>query len=123
MDVTTALLILCLLQLKHLFADYFLQTPLMLSQRAKYVHPGRALHCIVHIIGSGVVFFLASVPLGLAVVVLVLEWVTHYHIDFAKGVWSERAAHTPTDAGYWRAFGTDQFLHMVTYVVMVWAII
>lgn len=122
MDVTSALILLVLLEIKHLFADYFLQTPQMLSNRGQYVHAGRALHCVVHVIGSGIAMLLVGVPAGALALVLMAEWLVHYHIDFGKGIWSNRMGHGPADASYWRAFGVDQFLHQVTYVAMVWAV-
>lgn len=123
MDVYSALILLALLEAKHLLADYFLQTPMMLANRGQYVHPGRALHCVLHVTGSGIALLLLGVPMLLMAVVLVIEWLVHYHIDFGKGVWSNMKDHGPKDASYWRAFGVDQFLHQLTYVCMVWAVI
>ena len=123
MDVNTALLLLVLFMTKHLFADYFLQTRMMLSNRGVYFHPGRGLHCLIHVVGSWIAMALVGVPLGLTIVILIAEWLAHYHIDFAKGRWSEMKDHGPEDAGYWRAFGTDQLLHQLTYVLMVWAVV
>lgn len=113
------LVLLALLGIKHMFADYFLQTQSMLMAGARYLHGGRAMHCVVHVLGSGIVLLPFGVPLGVLGLVLALEWLAHYHIDFGKGVWSEHAAHTPKDAGYWRAFGVDQTLHWLTYIAMV----
>ena len=122
MDLNSALILLVLLEAKHLLADYFLQTPIMLINRGKYVHKGRAIHCLVHVAGSGIALLLLSVPIGLLAPVLLVEWLVHYHIDFAKGAWSNMSGHGPNDAGYWRAFGFDQFLHQLTYVFMVWIV-
>ncbi|MFK7876126.1 MAG: DUF3307 domain-containing protein [Paracoccaceae bacterium] len=123
MDLISILILLGLLQFKHMFADFFLQTPIMLMNRATYVHPGRALHCAVHVVGSALCFLVMGVPLALGVIVLACEGIAHFHIDYLKGVWSERAGHGPADAGYWRAFGADQTLHQLTYVGMVWAVL
>lgn len=113
------LVLLALLGVKHMFADYFLQTRKMLSARGRYLHGGRALHCGVHVVGSAVVLVPAGVPLGWLALVLAAELLVHYHIDYAKGVWSHRVGHGPNDASYWRAFGVDQTLHWLTYVAMV----
>ena len=51
---------------------------------------------------------------------ILAEWVAHYHIDWAKGRWSDRTCHTPADAGFWRAMGADQALHQMTYLAMAW---
>ncbi len=122
MDLLFVLILIGLLQIKHMFADFYLQTPIMLINRAAFVHPGRALHCAIHGFGSFVVFLALGIPLGLAFAVGFAECVVHYTIDFGKGVWSERAGHTPADASYWRAFGVDQTLHHLTYIAMALAV-
>ncbi len=120
--MSTVLVLLLLLQVKHMFADFFLQTPIMLMNRAQFVHPGRALHCLVHALGSLICFLVLGIPFFVTLLIVLAEWVAHYLIDFGKGVWSERAGHSPADASYWRAFGADQMLHQITYVAMVAAI-
>ncbi len=117
------LAVLGLLQIKHMFADFFLQTPMMLKDRGTYIHPGRALHCLVHIAGTALCFLVLGVPLGAFVAICVAEWIVHYHLDWGKGRWSDISAHTPAQAGYWRAFGADQFLHQLTYLAMLWALL
>ncbi|MEP3918302.1 DUF3307 domain-containing protein [Ascidiaceihabitans sp.] len=123
-QITLMLVMLALFQVKHLFADFYLQTPKMLSAGAIYVHVGRAQHAVVHVVGSFLVLLpfglLAGLSWALVVGLLAVEWMLHYHIDFGKGWWSKRTAFTTTDAGYWRAFGMDQLAHQWTYIAMVW---
>ncbi len=117
---STVMVLLCLLQIKHMLGDYFLQTRIMLEGRSQYVHFGRALHAGVHVVGSLVVFLLIGAPLGFTILLILVEGVIHYHIDWWKG--RHTAAHdlTPADAGFWRATGVDQTLHQLTYVAMIW---
>lgn len=117
----TALWLLILLQVKHLFADYFLQTPRMLMNRDRYAHWGRAEHAGLHAILSFLALILIGAPLGFSVILSLLEFIVHYHIDWAKGRHSVSTKLGPEEAGYWRAFGVDQFMHQLTYVVMIWA--
>ncbi len=119
-----ALALIVLLQVKHLFADYFLQTPIMLQNRGKYLHFGRALHVAVHIVGSAIAFAVVGAPLGMTAVIVAVEALVHFHIDFGKGRWSDFAQDSPDDASYWRAHGVDQAAHQLTYVGMVvaWAL-
>ncbi|WP_299280936.1 DUF3307 domain-containing protein [uncultured Tateyamaria sp.] len=118
-----ALALLFLLQTKHLFADFYLQTPRMLRDRSRYVHVGRLQHAGLHAVGSLIAMVLLGVPVALALTVALIEWVVHFHIDWAKGRWSDHTGHGPAQAGYWRAFGVDQALHQWTYLVMVWAVL
>lgn len=115
------LVLLCLLQAKHMFADYFLQTKIMLDGRETYVHFGRALHAGVHVVGSVLVFAVMGAPLAFILPVVLAEWVVHYHIDWLKGRYTAIQKLTPADAAFWRAAGVDQALHQLTYVIMIWA--
>jgi len=115
------LILLVLLQVKHMLADFYLQTPRMLDGRGRYVHLGRAQHAGIHAAGSALAFFVMGALSGVVLWIVLAEWLVHYHIDWGKGRYSDIKAHTPADAGYWRAFGFDQTLHQLTYVAMVWA--
>jgi len=110
-----------LFQVKHMFADYFLQTPKMLTGRGQYWHMGRAQHAAIHAVGSIIVFVLVGAPILFILAICFAEWVVHFHIDWAKAKHSESKCLAPTEAAFWRAFGMDQTLHGLTYVVMVWA--
>jgi len=116
-----ALILMVLLQVKHLFADFYLQTPRMLADRERYLHIGRVQHAGVHAAGSAVGLLLLGTALPLILSIAAAEWVAHYHIDWGKGRYSNVTGHTPSDPGYWRAIGFDQALHQITYVAMIWA--
>ncbi len=118
--VATILLLFCLLQIKHMFADFFMQTPRMLSGRGAYLHMGRVQHAGVHAILSIPVFLIVGTSVGLIAAVIVAEWLVHFHLDWAKARFSEARSLNPGQARYWQAFGVDQALHQLTYVVMVW---
>ena len=117
-DCVLLLALLSLLQIKHMFADFFLQTPKMLSGRGTYFHMGRAQHAAVHAVGSVLVFIVMGVAIIPTLIIALLEWVIHFHIDWAKGRHSERNPTTPIEAGYWYAFGIDQAAHQFTYLAM-----
>ncbi len=114
-------LMLCLMQIKHMFADYYLQTPKMLSGRGEYFHVGRAQHAGVHVVGSAVVFILFGAPLLFILIVGLIEWVVHFNIDYAKASYSDKKQLEPKQAAFWRAAGLDQLMHQLTYIGMVWA--
>lgn len=116
----TALVLLVLLQVKHLFADFYLQTQRMLAGRDEYLHVGRAQHAGLHGLFSFVAFVIIGAPALFSIILCAAEAVLHYHIDWAKGWHGARKNYGPTDAAYWRAFGLDQLLHQLTYVGMVW---
>lgn len=104
-----------------MFADFYLQTPRMLAARDRYLHMGRAQHAGVHALGSAIALLLVGVTLPLIFMIIIAEWVAHYHIDWGKGWYSAQTQHTSTDPGFWRAVGFDQTLHQFTYIAMIWA--
>ncbi|WP_187429188.1 hypothetical protein ROLI_028430 [Roseobacter fucihabitans] len=120
-DLFELLILLCLLQIKHMLADYFLQTSFMLEGRARYRHMGRLLHAGIHALGSVMAFLLLGTPVVFILLVVVLEGVVHFHIDWCKGRFTYVRQLTPNDAAFWRASGVDQALHQLTYVAMLWA--
>lgn len=119
--VGTVLVLFCLLQVKHMFADYFMQTPRMLSGRGEYWHLGRAQHAGLHALGSAIVFLIVGTPLAFTGIIVALEWVVHFNIDWGKARYCDGKHLGPGDAAFWRAAGFDQLLHQLTYLAMIWA--
>ncbi len=122
--VLSVLILLILLQVKHMFADYFLQTPKMLEGRGAYIHMGRAQHAGVHALFSVACLLIVGTAPAVLVALVVAEWVVHFHIDWGKASYSGKRGHTPQDAAFWRAAGFDQLLHQLTYLAMaaVWVV-
>ncbi len=112
------LLLIFMLQVKHMFADFFLQTAKMLCGRAKYLHGGRAQHAGVHALGSALAFLVMAAPGSFILTICALEWLVHFHIDYGKARYSDSRQLTPQQAAFWRAAGVDQALHHLTYVAM-----
>lgn len=94
----------------------------MLEGRGRYLHFGQFQHAGLHAVGTLIVLVLMGVQLKLALFICAIEWVVHFHIDWAKARWSEYTGNSPDQAGFWRAFGVDQALHQWTYLVIVWAV-
>ncbi len=119
--INTVLVLFFLLQIKHMFADYFLQTPKMLTGRGQYWHMGRAQHASVHAVGTAIALALIGTNAMVIVVLIAVEWVVHFNIDWWKASYSAKKALAPSQALFWRAAGFDQALHQVSYILLVWA--
>jgi len=119
--VSTILLLFCLLQIKHMFADFFMQTPKMLSGRGQYWHMGRAQHAGVHAVMSIPVFAIVGAGPLFIVMLVAAEWVVHFNIDWCKGRICQAQNLDPFKPAFWRITGVDQALHQLTYVAMIWA--
>jgi hypothetical protein len=112
-----------LLAAKHFVADLYLQ--------ALYIKPSRKwiyldikahLHAVHHAALSAVVFLWCWGWWWLAVVMFVVDYVTHWHVDWAK---TSIARHlgwleVTHPRGYWILQTLDQIIHFMIYYVMVW---
>jgi hypothetical protein len=114
--VLAALLI---LQFKHFVADFVLQSSYQFLNKGKYGHPGGILHAAIHALGTLPAFLVIAPTFALGAVIIVGEFVVHYHIDWLK----ERTVRTNQwvfpQAEFWWTFGADQAAHQATYVVIV----
>ena len=112
------------LLIKHAVADFFLQTPFQYLNKGTYGHPGGLLHCAIHLVLTIPVFLIAA-PSGLQLVVVILigEFVLHYHVDWCKELAVKHYDWTPEKSAFWRAMGIDQLAHGLTYVATAWALL
>jgi len=109
------------LQLKHLVADFMLQSRYMLAGKGRYGHPGGLAHAGLHGGLSAGVLAIAGVPPTAAATIVLIEVLLHYHIDWRKERWTAEHALTSAQPQFWIALGVDQLLHQVTYLLMVGA--
>jgi hypothetical protein len=78
------------------------------------------LHAGIHTALTPLVYLvLAPASLMLVGAIALGEFVTHYHIDWLKEQVTRGNGWTTQDRGFWCALGTDQFVHGVTYLLIV----
>lgn len=118
--VQTVLLLLVALQIKHVICDGPMQTLRMVKEKSFYGKPYGLLHGLVHAAGCFVVFLVFGLPATLAASLALLDGVVHYHVDFTKENIVKRAGWGYADGPYWWAIITDQTLHHMTALLLVW---
>jgi hypothetical protein len=112
------LLLILLLFTKHLIVDFPLQVRYQWSNKGTYGHPGGILHSFLHGLGTWLCFvwYAPEAALYLAVI----DYVAHYHIDWAKMNLNKKLGWGPTThEQFWWLLGLDQFLHALTYILLV----
>lgn len=119
--MTTIIILLTLLGIKHFVVDFLLQRKYQYSNKGKYGHPGGLLHAGLHGIGT----WLCLVALSpLALVLAIADAVAHYHIDWAKTNINQKMGWGPnTHEEFWWLLGLDQLLHYLTYVVIIGVVV
>lgn len=109
-----------LLFVKHFVCDFPLQTsPWMYRNKGIYLHPGGIAHSAVHALGTWLVlvFFIGAQ----AWLYALLDFIVHYHIDWAKLQLNKRFGLRPDNSNwFWILLGLDQLAHHITYFVIVY---
>ena len=115
------LLLMLLLQIKHCYADFYLQTYMQTVKKGVWLNPIGISHTTDHMYCSLVVIlaFAFFIPLNPFVIVFAtfIEGITHYLVDFTKVKYGSKDNTKPV---FWTQFGLDQLAHQLTYLWMVW---
>lgn len=115
------LFLMLLLQVKHWYADFGIQTYDQTVKKGVYGDIIGISHSCDHVIGSMLALLIFSVfhtinPL-IIVCVSIAEGVAHYHIDWCKVKYGTKNMST---SKFWQEFGLDQLAHQVTYLAMIY---
>lgn len=108
------MLVLLLLQIKHWYVDFVMQTPEMVAGKGIYANPKGVLHSAQHGIATLIILAL-FIPLPLAAALALFDFVTHYHIDWAKMNYGCRDIQSPK---FWHHLGLDQMAHQIVYLLI-----
>ena len=115
------LILLLLLQIKHCYADFVLQTYMQTIKKGVWLDPIGISHTTDHIYCSLIALLIFSFfyPLGaLPIISIVLiEGLIHYIVDFSKVKYGSKDNTKPI---FWTQFGLDQLAHQATYLWMAW---
>lgn len=123
------LLFLCLLFIKHHIADFEYQPPFQWQNKGTYGHIGGIIHSGQHVIATAIVicfmslfnsFPLVSIPL--LALILVGEFIIHYHTDWAKMYFGEKTNINQDLPRFFRWLGRDQLVHNLTYLAIYYSV-
>ena len=117
-QVTSALLVVAFLQLKHFICDGPLQTLAMVKSKSIYGAPLGILHSALHGLGTGLVLLIAAFSPIVAIGLAVLDFAIHYHVDFIKENIIKYFGWNTNNAPFWWALSADQTLHQLTYLLL-----
>jgi hypothetical protein len=106
-------------QVKHLVCDFVIQTRYQVDNKGFYGRSGGLVHAGWHVLFSVPVLLILTRSAATIALVLAFEFLVHYHTDWLKARTQRVKSWTQNDAIYWVAFGADQFVHQVTYIVMI----
>lgn len=118
------LFLLLLLQLKHYYSDFCIQTYAQTVRKGIYRDPVGISHSIDHVWTSLLVLLIASfyIPLNVSLIIplCLAEGFIHYHIDWIKVRFGSKDLTKPV---FWNQFGQDQLAHQLTYIGMLYCLL
>lgn len=113
------LALLALLQIKHWYADFKIQTYMQTVKKGVWLDPIGISHTLDHIWTTLVALMIFSFfhPLNPFVIIFVafLEGIYHYMVDFTK---VKYGCKDNTKPQFWNQFGLDQLAHQASYLLM-----
>ncbi len=105
----------------HYLADFCLTAPAMIRAKADGRNPWPILlHAGIHAGLVGICLLCWQTPWKPLLLLMLLELVTHFLIDTAKGRLSARfpALADMQQKPYWMLYGLDQLLHLIVLVLI-----
>ena len=118
------LILLLLLQIKHWYADFKIQTYMQTVKKGVWADPVGMSHTLDHIWCTLLVLLVFSfiVPIGAWTIlwVAVAEGLIHYVIDYTKVKYGCKDNTKPL---FWNQFGLDQLAHQACYIAMCYVLL
>lgn len=117
--IILTLIVLALLFTKHYVFDFHWQPTQMLVGKGIYGNRWGILHSFLHAtLTLAILCFLApaTVSLGIILLVVLVEFIIHYNVDYVKAHYGPKDASKPI---FWKWLGLDQYAHYVTYLLIV----
>lgn len=108
-----------LLQIKHWYVDFVNQSMEEVHSKGIYGDRAGINHSAKHGLGTFlVVLFVAGWAYIIwAVIVALMDFATHYHIDWVKMNYGNRDIQSPA---FWNHLGLDQMAHQIVYIGLAW---
>lgn len=117
-------IVLAALFIKHWYVDFVVQTPKEVAEKGTYLKWGGIQHSLKHGIFTGlVVWSFVQGTVADCIFFGLLDFVAHYHIDWAKMNINKKYGYTIEQEEFWFWLGADQLAHAFTYLFLVWMMI
>ena len=108
-----------LLQVKHYWADFVIQTYQQTVRKGIYRDLVGISHSVDHICGTLIALlifnFIHPLSAWTIIILSIAEGILHYHIDWIKVKYGCKDITRPM---FWNQFGQDQLAHQITYIAL-----
>lgn len=116
------LIVLILFQIKHWYVDFVNQTNEEVAHKGIYLSWKGMKHSLKHGLATLAILlaFFGTDYYTFSFVLALIDFVTHYHIDWLKMNYGNRDITTPA---FWNHLGLDQMAHQLVYIGLVFLIL
>ncbi len=122
--IESLLLMLVLLQVKHWYIDFVNQSMEEVHSKGIYGDSAGIDHSAKQGIGTMIAILCVTGMdyIAFAGVLAFIDFVLHYHIDWAKINLNKKKNYTVERPEFWMWLGFDQLLHQLTYLFIIWMV-
>lgn len=113
-------LLLVLLFIKHWYIDFVNQSNEEVAGKGIYGNAHGLMHSIKHGVATTLIFLAYFQSFEFSVIIGLIDFVLHYHIDWAKMNINRRYGYTIEMPQFWAWLGLDQLAHQLCYVLLIW---
>jgi len=117
---TSLYVLLAALFIKHWYIDFVNQSQEEIIGKGIYGNAYGVMHSIKHGAATAIIMLFFVFNFEVAVLVGFLDFLIHYHIDWAKTNINNRYGYTAEMPKFWLWLGADQLAHSLTYLWLVW---
>lgn len=122
MTTNELLILLLLFTTKHFIVDFPLQGEFQWKNKGTYGHLGGILHASLHTVATFIILIF-FVNIWWSFLFSILDGLIHYHIDFLKMKINQITGwKADKDPEFWWLLGFDQFLHYLTYILIIFLV-
>jgi hypothetical protein len=116
-------ILLGLLFFKHWYIDFVNQSMEEVNGKGIYGNAAGLMHSIKHGLATSIIMYAFITDFSVSVILGLIDFVIHYHIDWAKININKRWNYTVENPKFWAWLGADQLAHSITYLFLVWIIV
>ena len=113
-------ILLALLFAKHWYIDFVNQSMEEVVGKGIYGNAHGLMHSIKHGVATMLIFWAFTGGFEFSVIIGIIDFALHYHIDWAKININKRYNYTAENPKFWAWLGADQLAHSLTYLGLVW---
>jgi hypothetical protein len=116
-------ILLALLFIKHWYIDFVNQSMEEVVGKGIYGNAHGVMHSIKHGVATFLIFWLFLGNWPISIVIGVIDFALHYHIDWAKININKKYNYTAENPKFWAWLGADQLAHQLTYIFLIWIVL